>query len=207
MKLIQATPKNLYIGCKVYKNKISYYVYKINDTTVWVGIAEPEEVLSSVRKKLIRFSDKMESIQAEKLNYANLFVNEEDAKRVEAEIPGENTNKKFLKNCCESQIEKWRKTINGSSASWKNSFSCPTCKTQINPVKIEKDNVLFSVDYEMFYYNLHTRKYKFYKTIGEDTKKKVNKPNPISIFIVGFLLGFIGLGTFITMFLIFIFWK
>jgi uncharacterized protein YbcV (DUF1398 family) len=166
MKLIPATPTNLFIGCKIHKNKVVYYVYKINETTVWAGLAEAEEVLSSIRKKLVKFSAKMENIQAKKLNYVDLFVDEEDANKVKAVVPGEETNKKFLKNCCEAQVLKWKKTIDKKKFGWKNSFVCESCGKQINFVKMEGENVMFSVDYKLFWYNLSTGKYVFFREIG-----------------------------------------
>ena len=166
MNLIPAIPTNLFVGCKVYKNKVCYYTYKINQTSVWAGLAETEEVLSPVKRKIVKFSDKMKNIDAKKLNYVDLFVDEEDAKKVIASVPGEDTGKKYLKNCCETQIQKWKKSIDNKGGGWKNSFSCEQCNTQINYVKIDGENVMFSVDYKMFWYNLATHKYILFKEIA-----------------------------------------
>jgi hypothetical protein len=96
VKLISATKKNIFVGCKVYKNKTCYYVYKINETTVWAGLAEADEVLSSVKKKLFKFTEKMKNIDAKKLNYVDLMVDEEDAKRTSVAVPGEEISKGLL---------------------------------------------------------------------------------------------------------------
>jgi hypothetical protein len=48
---------------------------------------------------------------------------------------------------------------------------CKLCEKQINPVKVEGDNVMFSADYLMFWYNLITHKYVFFRDLGA-TKKK-----------------------------------
>jgi hypothetical protein len=109
----------------------------------------------------------MKSIDAKKLNYLDLFVDEEIANRIEKEIPGEETDKKFLKDCCERQVMVWKKLLDKpKTGAYKNSFVCETCEKQINPVKVENNIALFSVDYLMFYYDLITRKYKFLKKIG-----------------------------------------
>jgi hypothetical protein len=171
VKLISATKKNLFVGCKVYKNKTCYYVYKINETTVWAGLAEADEVLSSVKKKLFKFTEKMKNIDAKKLNYVDLMVDEEDAKRTSVAVPGEPTEKKFLKDCCEREINDWKKLLTKKTGAWKNIFMCKLCEKQINPVKVEGDNVMFSADYLMFWYNLITHKYVFFRDLGA-TKKK-----------------------------------
>lgn len=167
MKLIPATADNLFVGCKVQKNKKEYFVYKINETTVWAGLAPTDDVLASVRKKLVKFSAKMQSIDAVKLNYVDLLVDEEIANRVKTAIPeGEETDKRFLKECCERQVQVWKKSVGNPKGAYKNMFVCETCDKQINPVKVENNVALFSVDYIMFYYDLITRKYKFFRKIG-----------------------------------------
>ena len=163
MKLIPATNKNVYVGCKVIKDKTTYFVYKINITTIWAGLADTDEVLLPVKKKYIKFSEKMKNIQAKKLNYVDLLVDEEDARRVSSKVG----DKKILKDCCEISIREWHKKINHKTGAYKNSFECKTCDTQINPVKIEKDRTMFSVDYKMFWYDFITRQYTFYKEIGK----------------------------------------
>jgi hypothetical protein len=166
MNMIPATPSNLFVGCKIIKNKVTYYVYKVNQTSVWAGLASADEVLSSVRKKLINFSEKMKAIDAKKLNYVDLFVDEEDAKKALAVVPGEDTGKKYLRNCCELQIDKWKKTINEKKGGYKNAFLCEHCERQINYVKMDGDNVMFSHEYKIFWYNLATHKYILFKEIG-----------------------------------------
>ena len=163
MGLIPATANNVFVGCKVIKNKTTYFIYKINATTVWAGLADTDEVLLPVKKKYIKFSEKMANIQAKKLNFVDLMVDEEDAKRVATETE----SKKLLKDCCEISIREWYKTINIKTGAYKNSFECKTCGTQINPVKMEKDRAMFSVDYRMFWYDFITRMYAFYKEIGK----------------------------------------
>ena len=172
MELIQANPTNIFIGCKVYKNNKTYFVYKINGSSIWAGEKETEEVLSPVKKKYAKFLERMKTVDASKLTYDRLSVSKEDADRVK-DIPGEASDKKFLKDCCELHVMLWSKSIGHKSGAWKNTFVCGKCEQQINPIKAEGDNVMLSVDYKIFWYNLITKKYVYVKTIGEDLKKKV----------------------------------
>jgi hypothetical protein len=158
--LIKASPDNVYVGCKVVKGKTTYYVYKINSTTLWGGLAETDEVLTPVKKKYVKFSEKMKQIDAKKISYTELMVDEEDAKKVRAK-----SDKRFLKDCCELSIRAWHKKINTKTGAYKNMFECKSCETQISPVKVEDGKVLFSVDYQMFWYDFSTRQYTFFRKI------------------------------------------
>jgi|WetSurMetagenome_2_1015567.scaffolds.fasta_scaffold132905_3 hypothetical protein len=171
MELIQATSSNIFVGCKIYKDQHSYFVYKINDSSVWAGDKETEEVLSPVKKKYVLFTERMKIVDAKKITYDGLKISKEDADRV-ANVPGVISAKKFLKECCELSVSKWSTLIGKSSGAWKNSFACEKCDTQINPVKAEGDNVMLSFDYKIFWFNLITKKYVLVKDIVEDIFKK-----------------------------------
>jgi hypothetical protein len=75
------------------------------------------------------------------------------------------TKSRYARACCERRIIEWAKTIGNKSGAWKNSFDC-TCRRQINPVKVEGHKALLSIDYVMFWYDLETHEYTFFREIG-----------------------------------------
>jgi len=160
--MIKATPENLFVGSVVVKKKTRYNVFKVNKNFVWAGSHSTGMVLRELefKGKGVTFANIMEKVEAKKLNYNNLMLDETDIENiVEKKNPTskkEGSKGKFVDSCCIKELDKLYKKYH-IKKTYQYPLDCACGKTIFAIEGYDDDTMAFRREYKQLLFNFDTK--------------------------------------------------
>jgi len=171
--MIKATPENVFVGSVLVKKKERYNVYKVNQNFVWAGKHSSTMVLREIefKGKGVTFSAIMEKVEAKKLNYNNLMLDETDIENVvdkknptsKKEI---NKKGKFVDSCCIKELDKLYKRYH-TKKTYRYPINCLCGKTLNAIIGYDDDTMAFKREYVQLLFNFDTKEVTLIKDLGK----------------------------------------
>lgn len=170
MEFIKGTQDNTFVGSTIKVSDELYFVYKVNKTFVWAGKKDAKTIISLWKDKSRKekWVDLMKRHNAKKISY-DFEVKVEEIKHID-ERKFKNTKKKkrYLKSCCEKEIDVLYKRFREGKP-YRYPVECKLCSNRFHAINCSDDGLMMlSSDYVIFFFDVRTREYHFFRNIGED---------------------------------------